>query len=84
MATFDLYEDMKVTAWRRTYFKVEADSLQEAVNLVKDGIAECEYSELLDGEDYVDPDFDQGGQATYEIYNRYNDLEPIYTNELQV
>lgn len=84
MATFDLYEDVKVTNWRRSYFKVEAESLQEAVDLIKGGDVDCEYSELLDYENAIDPDFMQVGDATYEIYDTNNDSKPLYTNEFQV
>ena len=34
---FNLYEDVKVCTWRRYSYEVEAETLEEAVELVKDG-----------------------------------------------
>ena len=34
---FGLYEDVKVTTWCRYSYEVEAETLEEAVELVKDG-----------------------------------------------
>lgn len=34
---FQLYEDVKVATWRRYTYDVEAETLEEAVKLVKDG-----------------------------------------------
>lgn len=33
---FELYEDVKVTTWCRYSYEVEAETLEEAVELVKD------------------------------------------------
>lgn len=82
MATFELYEDLKVSNWRRTYFTVEAESLEEAINLIKDGTAECEYSELLDCEEKISPCMP--GEIICEIYEKDNDLNPVYTDEFQI
>ncbi len=35
MATFDFYQDRKVTCWERTQFTVEAESYKEALEIVK-------------------------------------------------
>lgn len=34
---FELYEDVKVTTWRRYSYEVEAETLEEAVELVRGG-----------------------------------------------
>lgn len=35
MATFKFYQDTEINAWVRDYFEVEADSLEDAINLIK-------------------------------------------------
>lgn len=37
MATFKFYQDTEINAWVRDYFEVEADSLEDAINLIKKG-----------------------------------------------
>lgn len=43
---FELYEDVKVTTWRRYSYEVEAETLEEAVELVKDGEVQTWMSSL--------------------------------------
>lgn len=35
MGKFKFYEDRKVTAWTRDYFEIEAESLEDAIALIK-------------------------------------------------
>ena len=35
MAKFKFYEDRQITAWTRDYFEVEAESLEDAIALIK-------------------------------------------------
>lgn len=37
MATFKFYQDTEIKAWVRDYFEVEADSLEDAIELIKKG-----------------------------------------------
>lgn len=37
---FNLYEDVKVCTWRRYSYEVEAETLEEAVELVREGEVE--------------------------------------------
>lgn len=41
MAKFELFEDMRVCTWRRYFYEVEAETLEEAVELVKDSEVDC-------------------------------------------
>ena len=36
MAKFKFYEDRKITAWTRDYFEVEAETLDDAIALIKE------------------------------------------------
>ena len=36
MAKFKFYEDRQITAWTRDYFEVEAETLDEALALIKE------------------------------------------------
>lgn len=36
MAKFKFYEDRQITAWTRDYFEVEAETLDEAIALIKE------------------------------------------------
>lgn len=50
MEVFRLIVDEKKTGWRRTYVSVEANSLEEAVEMCKEGtdyLDDIEYSEFL-------------------------------------
>lgn len=37
MAKFKFYQDTKINAWVRDFFEIEADSLEDAIDLVKRG-----------------------------------------------
>jgi hypothetical protein len=37
MATFRFYQDTEIKAWIRDFFEIEADSLEDAINLIKKG-----------------------------------------------
>lgn len=68
MEVFNLTIDSKVTVWKRDEVSVEAESLDEAIKLAKDGdysdIFESEY--LYDTEEPLDP-IDNSGFTTIEI-----------------
>jgi hypothetical protein len=65
---FDLYKDVKVSFWRRYSYSVEAETLEEAVELVKD-----------DEVDYTDME-DLYNTATREIYSAEDDVL-LYSNK---
>ena len=81
MAIFELFEDQKVSVWRRTYYTLEADSLEEAVELVKAGDEDCDECETIyETEEYLDP-CDNDGEATQEIYEKKT-LEMLWDNKM--
>lgn len=44
---FDLYEDVLSHSWHRFYYGVEAETIEEAIEEVKNGKQDCYDSELL-------------------------------------
>lgn len=76
---FKLYEDIRVATWRRYSYEVEAETQEEAVELIKDGVVDCyDMEELYEGDIYLSPK-DNGGYATHEIYSDKDEL--LYSNE---
>lgn len=68
MKKFELYEDVKVQSWRRYFYTIEAETLEEALQQVIDGDADCDDSEELYDVDYfMNPYDNNGGCATREI-----------------
>lgn len=48
---FKLYEDIRVATWRRYSYEVEAETQEEAVELIKDGMVDCyDMEELYEGD----------------------------------
>lgn len=47
MSKFTLVRDDLISIWRRTYCEVEADSLEEAIELTKNGYYEVVDSDFL-------------------------------------
>lgn len=45
MAKFKLCEDLKIITWRRYHYTVEADTLEDALEQIKDGEVDCDDSE---------------------------------------
>ncbi len=77
---FSLYKDSKNTIWRRDYFKIEADSIEEAINQILNLDAYPVDSELLvDTEEGMLPS-ENGGQATEEIFDTHTN-ETLYGNK---
>lgn len=76
---FNLYEDVKVSTWRRYSYEVEAETLEEAVELVKDGeVDSIDMEDLHEVDEYLHPDENEG-QATQEIYSAEDD-KLLYSN----
>lgn len=46
MAKFKFYEDRQITAWTRDYFEVEAESLDDAISLIKQNNVRLDELEL--------------------------------------
>lgn len=77
MEIFNLVIDTKNTIWRRCYVKIEAETLEEAINIVKDD-HDCYDSELLlETECLMTPE-ENDGKPTIEIFD-YNDNQ-LYHN----
>ena len=88
MKTFNFYEDEKVTIWNRTYFKVEAETQEEANEKVLEAIKNGDVS----GFKYTISEYiydtveelsveENLGNSTIEIYNEVQEL--IYENAKQ-
>lgn len=77
---FELCEDVKVATWRRYFYDVEADTIEKAIQLVKDGMIDSHnMEEMYDVDYYMKPE-DNNGEATREIYDTERD-KLLYTNE---
>ena len=81
MAIFNLCEDFKFTDWRRFHYSIEADTLEEALHILRTQDLQPDNVELL-GEKLMSPDFCQNGNATHEIYDKDTFIDPIYKNGL--
>lgn len=69
MKSFKFVLDEKVEVWRRTYCVAEANTQEEALELVKDGEYDCLDSEILYETEYVmDPENNEG-EPTIEIFD---------------
>lgn len=68
MKTFDLYMDTKYTNWYRQYYTVEAETLEEAIELITSNQVECYYEEDLCCEELISPE-ENCHASTKEIYN---------------
>lgn len=80
MATFDFFQDVKVTIWARQKFSIEAESYEEALQKVERFKTEDAASDvnndidldwLYDTWEPLDPK-DNGNQATIELYDHGN------------
>lgn len=75
METFRLIRDDHVKIWRRTYFDVQSESLEKAIELVKQEDGEVIHSELLyETEEILEPT----NEATTEIMDEHNNI--VYSN----
>jgi hypothetical protein len=76
---FNLYEDVKVCTWRRYSYEVEAETLEEAVELVRDGeVDSTDMEEFYDADYFLTPENNEG-RATQEIYSAKDD-KLLYSN----
>ena len=76
---FNLYEDVKVCTWRRYSYEVEAETLEEAVELVRDGeVDSTDMDEFFESDEFLSPQ-ENGGQPTHEIYLAKDDTL-LYSN----
>lgn len=66
MPVFKLKRDEKYETWWRDFFEVEADTIEEAINLIKEGEIDPYDSEIL-------PHFSQD-PLEREIYNEDGDM----------
>lgn len=48
MSRFKIRREEKIETWWADYFEVEADSIEEAIQLIKSGDIDPEYSEPID------------------------------------
>lgn len=76
---FELYEDVKVTTWRRYSYEVEAETLEEAVELIREGEVESTNMDEFYDADYFLTPANNDGHATQEIYSAKDDTL-LYSN----
>lgn len=76
---FNLYEDVKVCTWRRYSYEVEAETLEEAVGLVREGEVESTNMDEFYDADYFLTPANNDGRATQEIYSAEDD-KLLYSN----
>lgn len=76
---FNLYEDVKVCTWRRYSYEVEAETLEEAVELVREGEVESTNMDEFYDADYFLTPANNDGRATQEIYSAEDD-KLLYSN----
>lgn len=69
MKSFELILDEKVEVWRRTRCIVETNTLEEAIELVKNGEYDCLDSEILYETEYVMDPEDNENEPTVEIFD---------------
>lgn len=73
MEKFNFYLDQKVTTWMRTDFLIEAETLQEAVELAKKKYESGDLYELpweeIEGVREIMEVGDNGGEPTEELYD---------------
>ncbi len=83
METFNFYLDTKVTAWYRTPFEIEADTLEEAkekaIDYVKSGETTYISWEQIDDTVETMSVKDNDGESTEELYTN-SDGEMIWDN----
>lgn len=88
MPQFDFYQDTKIHTWERCHFKVEAESYEAAVAIIKN-FRDCDVNNheeevefgpleiLFEHSEKIDPEKNEG-RATIEIY--VEDDTPIIDN----
>ena len=74
MEKYKFYQDRKVTSWERDYFSVEADSYEEAVNIIRSWGCDKrlfydEWFALPETSERLLPE-ENGGCPTMEIFNQ--------------
>lgn len=73
MEKFNFYLDQKVTTWMRTDFLIEAETLQEAVELAKKKYESGDLYDLpweeIEGVREIMEVGDNGGEPTEELYD---------------
>ena len=80
MKTYNLIRDDLVSIWRRTKCTVKANSLEEAIELVKnEDYDDCESEFIYETEELIDPK-NNDGCATIEIFEKDTD-NILYSNE---
>lgn len=68
MNIYNLYRDKKFTNWYRQYYKIEANTLKEAVDKIINEESQCTYDTDLDCIEDLEP-YDNSDYPTVEIYS---------------
>lgn len=69
MQKFDLYEDQLYKYWKRYFYLIEAETIEDAVKLIKSGKVEhYDTNTIEEYDDYMTPE-NNNGRATIEIYD---------------
>lgn len=87
MNSFNLYEDILSRTWNRYYYEVEAETLEEAIEKVKDGEVDCYDSEqLYESTDDLAPEEFSAGCISFTLVKEvleklgWTDTEDLETN----
>lgn len=78
MEKFNFHLDQKVTTWMRTEFEIEAETLEQAVKIVREKYDSGDLYELpwdeIEGVKEIMEVGDNGGEPTEELYDENGNL----------
>lgn len=78
MKTFTLIRDELVRVWQRETYEVEAESLEEAIDLVKNEDGNCiDFEIIYESIERIDPNNED--RSTVEVYNE--SMKLLYQNK---
>lgn len=79
--TFNLIKDEKCTIWHRSKYKVEAATLEEAINLINTTDIEAEETEFLHDTVEEMTTKENDNQATIEVFKDSADSVAVFINK---
>lgn len=78
MEKFNFHLDQKITTWMRTEFEIEAETLEQALKIVKEKYDSGDLYELpwdeIEGVKEIMEVGDNGGEPTEELYDENGNL----------
>lgn len=83
MAKFRFFQDKEVKTWVRDYFNVEAETLEEAIAIIKDGAMDMDSLERKDGRvEFYERDMDATMEWFCEGSNAFPERYSIHSCDL--